>query len=271
MTIRFRNRITYIFFFTSITLLLLAVFFTCYRYFSSSLVLPEIYNKDLSDNLLFKYIPAFSFAGIFAIMLYVSITSLVIYHSFEKTQAPDIVFFLLFLIACLCDSSRILVPLFNLSGSFSNFLLKLGNVHLFARLLAPLSLMGNTAMAGDSFKQNVDKTCLVLIVISIFFSELIPLNTAVILPNYCISYGYVKGLRLFSVLILTLSSVSLFISSKKNDYRPIILIGFILLSTGYNILFYCYNIFNFVTGTLLLSAGTFLYLSEIHKNYLWIN
>ena len=271
MTIRFRNRLTYIFFFVSLALFLLAVFFTCWRFFSSTLVLPQVYNKMLSDNFLLRYSPVFTFAGIFTNMLYVCITTLVIYHSFEKTQAPDIMFFLLFLLACLCDASRIFVPLFGLSNSFSNFLLKIGNAHLFARLLAPLALMGNTAMAGDSFKQYVDRNCLILIMISIFFAEFIPLNTAVILPNYCISYGYVKGIRLFSTFIIIMSTISLYISNRKNDYKQFMTIGFIMLSIGYTLLFYCYNLLFFASGTLLLAAGTIIYLGEIHKHYLWLD
>ena len=35
---------------------------------------------------------------------------------------------------------------------------------------------------------------MILIIISMFFAEIIPLNTAVILPNFCISYGYVKAM-----------------------------------------------------------------------------
>ena len=271
MTIKFRNRVTYIFFFISIALLLLAAFFTCYRFFSNTLVLPEVYNKYLPSKLIFRFQPVFTIAGIFTIMLYVCITTLVIYHSFEKTQAPDIVFFLLFLLACLCDSSRILVPIFGLSGSFSNLHLKIGNVHLFARLLAPLALMGNTILSGESYKQNVDRNCLILILISIFFSEFIPLNTAVILPNYCISYGYVKGIRLFSAAIIVLSATSLFISNRKNDYKQIMTVGFIMLSIGYTILFYCCNIAGFASGTFFLGMGTVLYLSEMHKHYLWLD
>ena len=271
MTIRFRNRLTYIFFFTSVALLLLAVFFTCWRFFSSTLILPEVYKKTFSDNLLFKYSPIFTFAGIFTNMLYVCITTLVIYHSFEKTQAPDIMFFLLFLLACLCDAARILIPLFGLSTSFSNFLLKIGNIHLFARLLAPLALMGNTAMAGDSFKQYVDRNCLILIMLSIFFAEFIPLNTAVILPNYCVSYGYVKGIKLFSACIIILSTISLFISNRKNDYKQYMTLGFVMLSIGYTLLFYCHSLAFFASGTLLLAAGTIIYLGEMHKHYLWLD
>lgn len=271
MTIRFRNRMTLVFFIISVSCLMLGTFFTLFQYFSNNLVLPEVYTKGLSDNFLLRYSPLFTFIGIFLMLVYICITTLIIYHSFEKTQAPDIVFFLIFLIACLFDTSRVLVPILHLSGTFSQFLLKAGNFHLFARLLAPLALMGNTVMSTEDFRQNTDRNSIILIITSMFFAEIIPLNTAVILPNFCISYGYVKAIRGFSLLVCLVSAVSLFNTNRKNEYKQIMTLGFILLCIGYSLIFYCYNILSLVSGTLLLGTGTYLYLNEVHKHYLWID
>ena len=270
MTIRIRNRITLFFFILSISSLMLGAFFTLYQFFSHSLIIPEVYTKNLSDNFLLRYNPIFVFAGIFIMLAYVSVTSLIIYHSFEKTQAPDIVFFLLFLFACLCDTSRLMVPAFHLSGTFTFFLLKVGNIDLFARLLAPLALMGNTAMSGDDFRQNTDRNCMILIIMSMFFAELIPLNTSVILPNFCLSYGYMKAIRGFAFVTCSASALCLFRSNIKNEYKQIMTLGFILLCVGYSLIFYCYNIASLVSGTILLGGGTYLYLNEVHKHYLWV-
>ena len=271
MTIRFRNRMTLIFFIIEVSCLILGTFFTLYQFFSDKLIVPEVYQQFPSDNILLRYNPICSFAGIFILLVYICITTLIIYHSFEKTQAPDIVFFLLFLVACLCDSSRLIVPVFRISGTFSLFLLKIGNIHLFARLLAPLALMGNTVMISDEFRQSTDRNCIILIIISMFFAEIIPLNTAVILPNFGISYGYVKAIRWFSFLICLVSTISLFFTNKKNEYKQIMTIGFIMLCIGYTLIFYCYNIITLAGAILLLGSGTYHYLNEVHKHYLWID
>ena len=271
MTIRFRNRMTLIFFIVSVSCLMLGIFFTLFQYFSGGIVIPQVYTKSLSQNFLFQYHTLCVYAGIFILMIYTCVTTLIIYHSFEKTQAPDIVFFLLFLIACLCDTSRLLVPAFKLSGTFSLFLLRIGNFHLFARLLAPLALMGNTVLCTEEFRQNTDRNCIILIIVSMFFAEMIPLNTAVILPNFGISYGYVKAIRGFAFLTCFVSAISLFRTNQKNEYKQIMTLGYILLCMGYTVIFYCYNIFTLVTGTLLLGGGTYLYLNEVHKHYLWID
>ena len=235
------------------------------------MVLPEVYQKVSSQNFLLRYNPICVFTGIFIQLTYVCITTLIIFHSFEKTQAPDIVFFLLFLLACLCDTSRIFVPVLRLSGTYSLFLLKTGNVHLFARLLAPLALMGNTAMSSEEFRQSTDRNCIILIIISLFFSEIIPLNTALILPNFCISYGYVNAIRGFCFLTCVMSVIALFCTNRKNEYRQIMTLGFILLCIGYTLIFYCYNIATLISGIIFLGSGTYLYLNEVHKHYLWID
>lgn len=271
MTIRFRNRLTLAFFVLSITSLFVAVFFTGFQFFSTSLDIPAVYTKGLSQSFLLEYRPWCVFSGIFLMMAYTCVTSLVILHSFEKTQAPDITFFMLFLLACLCDSSRIAVQLLNLTGNYTQLLLKIGNLQLFARLLAPLALMGNIILSTDNLKQSTDQNCIILIIIAIFFADFIPLNTAVILPNFGISYGYGKSIRAFSAVIILMSSLELFISNKRNDYKQTSTIGFIMLSAGYSLIFYCYNIINLSAGAFLLTTGSILYLNDVHKRYLWID
>ncbi len=271
MTIRFRNRMSFVFFFISITWLFLGVFFPTYQFFSNGLILPEVYSKGLSEKFLFEYKPLYTFIGIFILMTYVCITIMIIHHNFEKTQAPDIVYFLLFLFACLCDTTRILVPSFRLSGTFTLFLLKIGNIHLFARLLAPLALMGCAALSTEEFRQTTDRNCIILIIIAMFFAEFLPLNTAIILPNFCISYGHVKAIKGFVLTISIVSTIALIAINKKNEYKQIISVGFVILTIGYSQIFYCYNIAGIILGTICLGTGTFIYLNEVHKHYLWID
>ena len=131
--------------------------------------------------------------------------------------------------------------------------------------------MATTVLSTDDFKQNTDRNTIILIIIAMFFAEIIPLNTAVILPNFCISYGYEKAIRMFSFLTAGLSAVSLFFTNKKNEYKQIMTLGYILLCLGYSLIFYCYNIVTLAAGTILLGAGSYLYLNEVHKHYLWID
>ncbi|MCR5188340.1 MAG: hypothetical protein K6C97_05335 [Treponema sp.] len=192
-------------------------------------------------------------------------------RSFEKTQANDMLFFLIFLFACLCDTSRILIPFFQVSESYSKFLIKLGDIALFARLLAPLALFGTTILSSEELKQNVNYNMILLIMTALFFSFFIPINSSIIFPNFCLSYGYTKLIRALAFIISISSIVTTIITCIKNEYKIKLAIGFALICIGYTIVFNSYSIIATIAGPLILGTGTWLYLSEVHNHYLWID
>ena len=242
-----------------------------------TLILPEVYiGKQFFTSLPFACNPFYTLIAIFILQFYVCLTTFLIFRSFEKTQAADISFFLFFVVACLLNSSRLYFPLLNLT-KYSRLLLSMGNVNMFARLLAPLALFGATVLSYDDQRQYVDRNIVIIIITSLFFTELIPINNAILLPinnaillpNFCISYGYVNLVRTISLIICILSIISLFISNKKNEYNQLTTIGFAMTAIGYSIMFYCYNLAGLITGPLFLGAGTTIYLNELHNHYMW--
>jgi len=271
MTIRFRNRLTLILFFVALLFLIGDAGIFCYEIIDKSFRIPEVYLKGVPTSPILTYNPVCVLIAIFIMLLYVCIITYVIYRSFEKTQATDISFFLIFLLACLMDTSRLLVPLFRVSGTFSKFLIAIGNLNIFARLLAPLALFGNTVLSTEDYKPNTDRNCIFILVAALFFAVFIPTNTGVILPNFSISYGYVHLIRSFSLLITILCIITLFFTNKKNEYSQLMTLGFCLLTVGYSIMFYCYNIIGIIAGPIFLGAGTTIYLKETHNKYLWVD
>lgn len=271
MTIRTRNRLTMILFAIALIILIGDLGIFCFEFFDKSFRIPEVFLKGVPTSYLLAYNPTCVLIAIFINILYVLITTFVIYRTFEKTQATDITFFLLFLASCLLDSFRLIIPLFRISGTFSQFLISIGNINILARLLAPLALFGNTVLSTEDYRPNTDRNCLIIIVASLFFAYFIPSNTSVILPNFCISYGYVHLIRFFSFLISILNIITLFLTNKKNEYRQLMTIGFALLTIGYSIMFFCYNILGVIAGPIFIGTGTGIYLKETHNKYLWID
>lgn len=269
MTIKARNRLTFVFMTISLVVLILALVAVGYKYIRNTFIFPEVYIKNTSDSLLLAYNPNCVIISILILLAYVPVTASVLYRSFEKSQATDMLFFLVFLGSCLLDTVRIVISSIQYVNSYSNLLLKIGNIILFARILAPISLLGTTVLSHEDFKQNADQNCLITIIAAMFFAEIVPLNTAIILPNFSISYGYLKIIRYLSLIICIVSTFALFINNKKNEYSQFMTLGFLILCIGYSILFESYNILTTITGPLLLGAGTAIYLSEVHKHYLW--
>lgn len=270
MTIRTRNRLTLSLFFISLFIFLFSLILTAYQLLNGTFTLPDVYiEKTIKNSFLLSYNPKCTLIAILVLQAYTCLTAFIIYRSFAKTQATDVYFFLFFLLSCILNSTRILFPLFKITTNYSRLILMLGNTNMFARLLAPLSLLGAAVLSIEEFRQNADRNCIIILITTLFFTQLIPLNNAVVLPNFCISYGYVHLVRSFSCIICILDTITLFLSNKKNEYNQITTIGFFLLSVAYSIMFYCYNLLGLIFGPILMAIGTTMYLNELHNHYLW--
>jgi len=271
MTIKSRNRLTIALLVTSFVLLILSIITVGCKYIKGSFIFPEVYIKEPSSSFLLTFNPNCVIVSILILLFYVCISSYIIFRGFEKSQTTEMLFFILFLTACMIDTCRIALSSLNTDGAFSKLLIKLGNITLFARILAPLSLFGTVILSQEDFRQNSDQNCLILIIAAVFFAEVIPLNSAVILPNFSFSYGYIKLLHYFSFTCCFFSVVGLFFTNRKKEYSQLMTLGFGLLCIGYSIMFESYNLLTTITGPLLIGTGTALYLTQVHKQYLWLD
>ena len=269
MTIKSRNRFNLIFICIAIVVAVMQTALFIYQIISKTFTVPEVYNPDPSATFLLKFNPIYVLIGIFLLNLYVIASAIYIHIQFEKTQSTEVIYFLIFLIACLCDTTRILLPLFQVANSYSRVLMHVAYLPLFARILAPLSFLGIAVLSTEEARHNVNRNTAFIIIASLFFAKLIPFNTAIILPNFCVSYGYTSTVRYVSFFICLASISTIAISNKKGNSSQKTTIGFALICIGYSALFYCYNLFNLVIGVFCLGYGSFLYLHELHNLCLW--
>ena len=259
MTIRSRNRVNFVFLVFSALILLINCLFFAYHLFTNKITYSSLNLYDFWSVI----------ANIFLINLYVVVISIIIIRTFEKTQATEVLFFLVFLLALLFDTSRLYVPVYALNRNYSETLIHLGNFTLAARLLAPISLFSLTAFSAEEYRQQTERNCLITILIAVFFAIIIPLNTSVIRENLCISYAFARAIRFFSHIICTISVITLFVHNNKNDFSQMNTLGFFMIIIGYNLLFYRHRIIGSIFGTAFLSTGTAFYLSTLHQHYLW--
>ena len=269
MTIRSRNKITFVFTIFAFVIFLLELLLILYALVYRKISFPEV---QVSKNLaffLFSYKPL---AVIFAILLqsfYSFFSSYCTFKNFQKTQSTEIVYFLIFLLSTLCDSGRILLPIFYTSQSYSNFLIAVGNISLFARILSPLALFGISFLSSEEYRQDLERNCLIIIVVSLFFASFIPINTSIISGNFAISYGYRPIIRSYAVILNIISSITLLVNSIKKEYNIFMPIGFCMVTSGYGLVYTSYNIALLSTGFLLMGSGTIIYLVQLHRHYLW--
>ena len=268
MTIRTRNRLNILLFIISTIFLFSETFLLIWQILTKNLNIQSLYTSK-SSFFLTKYNPYIVIASLYYQIMYVSVSSMILFRSFEKTQASDIVYFYLFLVACLVDSFRLLIPLMNISETYSNLLIFCGNATLFARLMIPLSLLCTTILGTVEQRQEIEKNIFIITLISIFFAQTIPLNTAVTCPNYSVDYAFKKTISIASLIIIAASVVYLFKENQNHMYSQKTTLGFTLLTIGIYMLFEATNFLKFSFASVFLSVGTFFYLKELHNQYLW--
>ncbi len=271
MTIKIRNRITRIFFITSLIYFAIATILTIYKLLTNTLLFPVFYAPKVPQHFLFTNNSYAIMISIFITIIYICFTTFIIIQNFQKTQATDMLYFLFFLISMLCDTVRLFVPLFNCAETYSNSLIVIADITLFGKILAPLSICAAIILSNEDFRKISDQNILIILIASLFFANLIPINTAIILPNFSVSFGYINLLRTFSIIIFIISILSLAINNKKNEYSQKSTMGLLFICTGYLIFTNGYSIFTAILGPAFLFAGTYFYIATIHRQYLWIN
>lgn len=272
MTIKNRNRINFVFSLTAVSTLAIGLFILLFQLITRSIVIPEVHpNYHSNSNFLVKYFPFFTIFGILFLFLYVSVTSFSIWRTFSKTQSSEIVFYLLFLFACYTNCFRLAIPLLHLSVSYSKLLLVIGNLTLFSKFLAPLSLLGIAILSEQDQRMNLERNVIIILVCALFFATFIPINTVKLNPSYTIDFGFKKIFYNIVELISIVSVISVFMKAKTEYLSQNTTIGFLLLNVGYQIVFNCYSLFTFLLSAVFMTSGTILFLYSLHKQYLWNN
>ena len=271
MTIKTRNRLNLSLFVFSLVFLFANILFMLISLYknSFSLDLSSFISEKNGGFFLTQYKPIVVIVSIFFQIVYVCVTSFMLFRVFEKTQASDISYFFLFLIALLANSLRLLIPLFNMENSYSALMIFCGKSVVFSKLKVPLSLLFSVVMAGIDQRQDLEKNIFILLLGSIFFAQLLPLNTANICSNFEVDYSYRNVIKITSILIVAATLIALFVNNKQKFYTQLTTIGLACICTGTFILFNSTNILRFAMSIIFLFVGNFLYLRELHKQYLW--
>ena len=257
MTLRNRNKIILGLFYITFAFFLLYIGLFVFSIITQKLTFPEISNiSNKSTFFLFKYSPYAIIVSCFIEVIFSCVILRTIYRSFEKTQSTQILYLSLFFLSIAIDSCRIFIPLFNLNNIFSKQINFIGHALIFSKFLSLLSLALTNYSNPDEPIQNNERTCIVIIVVSLF------------LQNYSVSYGYYNTINKALFIIIILNCISLFFYNKENDYSQITTISFTVMSIGYYYLIFATSIFELILSATMMGFGIRYYIKELHDQYL---
>lgn len=269
MTIKTRNRFIKVLFGLSTIHFIFCLAIFLISYFTKSLNF-EIFNQYIKPApFIFQYNPYCVLASLMFLIFYVCTISYIIFRSFEKTPATEPIYIVLFLISCLASSVRIIIGLLNISDTFSNLLVVCGHIFVFSRILFPVSMLCVCMMPIIEQKQDTDRNFFIIFMICLFTGCIIPLNTLKSLPNFATGYSCRNIINITEIIILIIATIILFVNNRRRLFNQKTTIGFALTYVGLTMIFNTTNLFQLIFGIVILIPATYLYYSELHKQFLW--
>jgi len=215
------------------------------------------------------YVP---FWTMLAAAIYSLVALILIYHFFEKTRSPEILFIGFFVVSLAFEPVRIVIPL-RVSFVFSNlYLVGATRVLLFGRYFGLLSLFVASVYAAGLDAQKQQNIFLMLAIAATVFAANIPVDSLAWDSSFKLLSGYRLMFDMVELGVLGITVLTFLVTAFNRGSRGYIFIGIgvFMLFAGRNILLRSDTWLIPIMGLALLAAGTWLVCSRLHKEYLWL-
>ncbi len=192
--------------------------------------------------------------------------------NFEKTRSPEIIFFSLFGFGCLFEGIRIWLLALNLWVNDSYLYILVGRILFFGRALAVVNLVALALLSLElENKQNIEMNLLIVVALAALLARLMPIDTLVVPSSYSIRFGYEKMFLAVAALTIAAGFLAMLHQSHDLASREYLRasLGFLLLSCGYLLLTQTDCILALAGGTVLIVAGSGIFLLNLHRFHIW--
>jgi len=191
---------------------------------------------------------------------------------FEKTQAPEILFFGLFALSFVFEILRILVPLQRIYPFPSVLLLGGTRFLFFGRLFGVLSLFVSSIYATGVDMQKQGRLIAVMLIAILIVALRIPVSGQSWDTSLTMISGYSAMLRLTEAVLLGITVLSFLVASyiKETKEYLFVALGVLLVSLGRALLIGADTWVIPALGLLMLIAGTWFVTQRLHRVYLWL-
>jgi len=206
------------------------------------------------------------------LVLYSFLSIILIYFFFEKTQSPEILFVVFFAASFAPEALRLLLPLSRVYEIPSLYLLMASRVTLFGRYFGIFSLFTASIYAVGFKAQKQRNVVLIIAVITLIITLGVPIDTETWDSGLNMIRGYVSMFRLIEVGAFLIITLSFFIAAWLYSSREFVFIGMgsVLAIMGRHILLNADTWAALPIGLSLLTVGTWLICTKLHKIYLWL-
>jgi hypothetical protein len=205
------------------------------------------------------------------LLLYVPAVGFITFASFEKTQAPEILFFTGFLMGCFLQGLRICVPLFHLWSGVSNFLIFTARSSFAGQFLCALSFFFAALFSSDEQTLTADRNFYIMTASSVVFAVFIPVNVLELDTRFMPHFGFAPTTTAIHIVLYAVSGAVFYINGKthENGYYAALFPAYTALCSGYFLLTFTDCYLFLTAGAALFLWGTSKYLKSVHRYYIW--
>ena len=274
MTLSLRNRIIRLLTFSSSLIFLAISTLYTIKFFNDTLWdFPQMtrYFSWLPDIKAFTYTKWAVVAAPMFIICYIDVCSLLLIKYFEKTHAPEIVYFTIFLTYTLVEATRLFIPALGLWKGNYFLLIIVSKLVFFCRLSSFSVMLCGAALSSTKTEMQDSSSRFGITALAVLTACSIPVDTLKIFSTWVIPSSYYTFFLVIRFLFAITTAISFWITSWKNEvseYKQIAAF-FMMLSAGLIILQEADNPAFLIAGVILLSGGTFGFLRALHNYYLW--
>jgi len=207
-----------------------------------------------------------------AAVIYSLVSIIVIHFFFERTSSPEILYIAIFTISFAMEAVRFILPL-QYIFTFSLFYVVLAaKILLFVRFFGIFSLFTAGLCAAGLEVQKTRNAVFLMIVAALVITLGVPIDGSNWDTSLNIINSYNSMFSLVSAAVFITTLISFFIAAKIRDSREYvyIAIGAGLALAGRGFLINVDNWTSLVPGIILLSIGTVILCSKLHKIHLWL-
>ncbi|MCA1949001.1 MAG: hypothetical protein LDL24_00370 [Treponema sp.] len=195
-----------------------------------------------------------------------------VYVLFEKTQAPEILFFANFVLSLSLEISRMANPLINYYGTSLTYSVFAGKLLLFSRLFGLFSLFLASVYAAGMEMQRYGLLLLFNGAVCFALASGVPIDSMSWDTAMTPQFGFSDMFFLIEATIVIITILSFFIAIKNKSSKDYmyVSIGIVLVLLGRDLLLHADTILEIALAVPMLALGTWMYCSNLHQYYLWL-
>lgn len=203
---------------------------------------------------------------------YAAGTIVMLYYSFEKTQAPEILFFALFAFSFIGEFFRISVPIAASREWPPAIVVGAARAVSFARFFGVLSLLASSVYANGIDFQKHGRVVIIVVITALTIAAGIPVDGLTYDTSFTPISGYRVMLDLTEITIAAIAAVSFLVGAYVRSAREFYAaaLGVLLAVIGRDLLLRGDSWATLLAGSAFLIGGTWLFAVKIHRYYLWL-